>query len=81
MIYHNDIIVSNMPHHNKSKHKEFIIAQWVIHTRRTIMWSTQTTLINKGFNFMIVLRVKCIICVCLNNKKLYHIIVMDLCNL
>jgi len=68
-----------MSHQNKSKHK-LIIAQWIIHTRRTIMWSTQTTLINKSFNFIIILRFKCLIYVYHDNKKLYHITIMDLCD-
>jgi len=68
-----------MPHQNKSKHK-FIIVQWIVHTRRTIMWSTQTTSINKSFNFMIILRFKCLIYVYHDNKKLYHITIMDLCD-
>jgi len=68
-----------MSQQNISKHK-LIIAQWIIHTRRTIMWSTQITLINKSFNFMIILRFKCLIYVYHNNKKLYHITIMDLCD-
>jgi len=65
-----------LSHQNKSKHK-LIIAQWIIHTRRTIMWSIQTTLINKKFNFMIILRYKYLIYVYHDNKKLYHITIMD----
>jgi len=68
-----------MPHQNISKH-QFIIAQWIIHTRRTIMWSTQTTLINKSFNFMIILRFKYLIYLYHDNTKLYHITIMDLCD-
>jgi len=68
-----------MPHQNKSKYI-FIIAQWIIHTRRIIMWSTQTTLINKSFNFMIILRFKCLVVYIMIIKKLYHIMIMDLCD-
>jgi len=64
---------------NKSNDK-FIIAQWVIHTRRTIMWSTQTTLTNKSFNFMIILRFKCLIYAYRDNKNYYHIMIIDLCD-
>jgi len=68
-----------MSHQNKSKYK-FIIAQWIIHTKSIIMWSTQTTLINKRFNLMIILRFKCLIYVYHDNKKLYHIMIMDPCD-
>jgi len=57
-----------------------IIAQWIIHTRRAIKRLTQTTLINKSFNFMIILRFKCLIYLYHDNKKLYHITIIGLCN-
>ena len=56
-------IMHIMPHQNKSKYK-LIIAQ--------CKWSTQTTFINKFFNFMIILRFICLIYVYHDNKKPYH---------
>jgi len=60
-----------IPYWNRSKCK------FIIHTRTTIMWSTQTTLINK---ILISWLFKCLICIYHSNKKLYHIMIMDLCN-
>ena len=59
---------------------KFIIAQWIVQTRRTLMWLTQASLVNKSFKFMVILRLKCLVCVYHNNHQLYHITIIDLYN-